>query len=144
MRRECVRVRSFCILARRFSAHAVRAPAHSRKEVSVSWKDTSIPHLLGYGSVLYVVEQLLMYPSDLLKTRLQVDLRPESNLSKVQASLPACDACAPCACMLTNYFRGWRRDQDWWVLCKHIYKHEGWRGFFRGFGAREGTRMCPW
>ena len=55
----------------------------TRKEVSVGWKDTSVPHLLGYGSLLYVVEQLLMYPSDLLKTRLQVDLRPNSNLSKV-------------------------------------------------------------
>ena len=56
----------------------------TRKEVSVGWKDTSIPHLLCYGSVLYVVEQLLMYPSDLLKTRLQVDLRPDVNLSKVK------------------------------------------------------------
>jgi hypothetical protein len=55
----------------------------TRKEVSVGWKDTSVPHLLGYGSLLYVVEQLLMYPSDLLKTRLQVDLRPDSNISKV-------------------------------------------------------------
>ena len=76
----------------------------TRKEVSVGWKDTSIPHLLGYGSLLYVVEQLLMYPSDLLKTRLQVDLRPDSKLSR-----------------------------DWWTLCKHIYKQEGWLGFFRGF-----------
>ena len=59
----------------------------TRKEVSVGWKDTSIPHLLGYGSILYVVEQLLMYPSDLLKTRLQVDLRPDVNLSKVRAAM---------------------------------------------------------
>ena len=56
----------------------------TRKEVSVGWKDTSIPHLLGYGSLLYVVEQLLMYPSDLLKTRLQADMRPVVNLAEVR------------------------------------------------------------
>ena len=30
--------------------------------------------------------------------------------------------------------------QDWWVLCKHIYQHEGWLGFFRGFGKQEKER----
>ncbi|EKX44055.1 mitochondrial carrier protein [Guillardia theta CCMP2712] len=77
----------------------------ARKEISVAWKDTSLPHLLGYGSALYIVEQLLMYPSDLLKTRLQVDLRPTNKLWK-----------------------------DWIVLCRHIYGREGMYGFFRGFG----------
>lgn len=57
-----------------------------------------------YGSVLYFVEQLLVYPSDLLKTRLQVDLRPNNKVWK-----------------------------DWLVLCQHIRKKEGYRGFFRGF-----------
>ncbi len=59
----------------------------TRKEVSVGWKDTSIPHLLGYGSLLYVVEQLLMYPSDLLKTRLQADTRPVVNLAEVRGAM---------------------------------------------------------
>ena len=135
----------------------------TRKEVSVGWKDTSIPHLLGYGSLLYVVEQLLMYPSDLLKTRLQADLRPDVNLSKVRGAMRrvcmrACecssaarncscetvqkiDRASPCSCVrvhLCVHKRGSARDgkthcQDWLALCKHIHRHEGWRGFFRGF-----------
>ena len=28
---------------------------------------------------------------------------------------------------------GHTRCQDWWALCKHIHRHEGWHGFFRGF-----------
>jgi len=76
----------------------------SRKEVSVAWKDTSVPHLIVYGSLLYFVEQLLVYPSDLLKTRLQVDLRLNNKVWK-----------------------------DWLVLCEHIRAKEGYKGFFRGF-----------
>ena len=75
-----------------------------RKEVSVPWRDTSLPHLLCFGSVLYVAEQLLMYPSDLVKTRLQIDTRPGTKL--------------------------WRETS---VLFRHILKREGPRGLFRGF-----------
>ena len=117
----------------------------TRKEVSVGWKDTSIPHLLGYGSILYVVEQLLMYPSDLLKTRLQVDLRPDSNLSKVRKWNSSLRLVASPVCPVAKqaYDLTWQiARQDWWVLCKHIYKHEGWLGFFRGFGEQDSMRVC--
>ena len=75
-----------------------------RKEVSVSWKDTSLPHMMVYGSALYVVEQAMMYPSDLLKTRLQIDTRADTKL--------------------------WREMR---ALFKHIIKVEGFRGLYRGF-----------
>ena len=75
-----------------------------RKEVSVAWKDTSFPHLMMYGSALYVVEQSMMYPSELLKTRLQIDTRPGTKL--------------------------WR---EMGALFNHILKVEGMRGLYRGF-----------
>jgi solute carrier family 25 protein 44 len=76
----------------------------NRKEVSVAWRDTSLPHLLGYGSALYIVEQGLMYPAELLKTRLQIDTRPETKL--------------------------WREMR---TLFQHIIKVDGCRGLYRGF-----------
>ncbi|KAJ1472852.1 mitochondrial carrier domain-containing protein, partial [Baffinella frigidus] len=76
----------------------------TRKEASVPWKDLSIKPLFGYGSALYFVEQALSHPSNLLKTRLQVDMRVTTDLR-----------------------------YDWLHLCRHIRKTEGYRGFFRGF-----------
>ncbi len=75
-----------------------------RKEVSVAWRDISLPKMIGYGSALYGVEQLAVYPSELLRTRLQIDTRPKVKLWKEMV-----------------------------VLVKHILKKDGIRGFFRGF-----------
>jgi hypothetical protein len=75
-----------------------------RKEVSIAWRDISLPKMIGYGSALYAVEQTAVYPSELLRTRLQIDTRPKVKLWKEMI-----------------------------VLCKHIYKKDGVRGFFRGY-----------
>ncbi len=75
-----------------------------RKEVSVAWRDISLPKMICYGSALYGVEQLAVYPSELLRTRLQIDTRPKVKL--------------------------WN---EMVVLVKHIMKKDGIRGFFRGF-----------
>jgi solute carrier family 25 protein 44 len=82
----------------------VMLSALRRKEVSVAWRDTSLPHLLVYGSALYVVEQGLMYPSDLVKTRLQIDTRPGTKM--------------------------WREMRS---LFQHVVRVEGFRGLYRGF-----------
>jgi hypothetical protein len=107
----------------------------TRKEVSVAWKDTSLPHLVGYGSILYIVEQLLMYPSDLLKTRLQVSrTAPRTREPNLPLASHACGVLSAAAHPRQVDMRH-KTDlnKDWLRLCRHIRSTEGYRGFFRGF-----------
>eukprot|EP00960_Hanusia_phi_P051204 760652-Hanusia_phi.AAC.7 len=67
------------------------------------WDSQSFPHFLGYGTVLYGFEQLCTYPSQILKTKLQVDLQPNR-----------------------PFF------QELVHLCQDVYRAERVRGFYKG------------
>mmetsp|Transcript_31998 Transcript_31998/g.101982 ORF Transcript_31998/g.101982 Transcript_31998/m.101982 type:complete len:342 (-) Transcript_31998:15-1040(-) len=70
---------------------------------STYWESQSFPHFLGYGTVLYGFEQMCTYPSQILKTKLQVDLQPNRPFLR-----------------------------ELLHLCQDVYRAERIRGFYKG------------